>query len=279
MGKISRAYEKSYSTSNGDGLTAPEKKPSLQNTGQNFLLENDKWEERLRMSTDPHSPWIESFRRLRTHILYPGSGVKPRTVLVTSVAPNEGKGFVCANLGVAIARDVEHQALVIDCDFRRPSLAAFFGLTNETGLVDVLKDSVNPSMLIQKTGQPNLLLLSSGKPPVNPSEILASGRMKSFIKKIAERQDDRIVIFDSPPSIVASETEIMAKYVDGVILVVRHNASKKRDVKKLVESVGPDKIIGVVYNAYPENMLESIIDKTLGYGYDYGGYYKKLPGS
>ncbi len=288
MGKLSKAFEKAHAGQKSDvrhETGSPEQKKvrkisdaakilSAEHSSLAFLSDNEKWDARLRMSTEPHSPWFENFRRLRTAILYSSSGNKPRTVLVTSVVPHEGKGFICANLGVAIAQDMEHQALMIDCDFRRPSLTRLFGLSNETGLVDHLNDNVELSLLIRKTGQPKLSLLSSGKPPDNPSEILTSGKMKAFVKALSAQDENRILLFDSPPSLVASETAILAKDLDGVVLVVRHGTSRKEHVKKFVDAIGPEKIIALVYNAYPENMLESIIEKRLGYGYDYGGYYK-----
>lgn len=287
MGKIAKAFERSNQVqgqkTDARPADPPVRKieqrsagapasPLQRNTGLEGLFENDKWDLRLRMSTDPHLPYFEQFRRLRTSILYPPSGKKPRTVLVTSVAPHEGKGFVCANLGVAIAQDIEHHALMLDCDFRNPTLAPLFAISNEAGLVDHLKDDVDLSLLIRKTGQPKLSLIASGKPPANPSEMLTSRRMDHLIQEVAERYEDRLVLFDSPPNIVASETGILAKHLDGVVLVVRHGISKKTHVKKFVDAIGPEKILGLVYNAYPENMLEKIIDGKMGYGYEYGKY-------
>lgn len=287
MGKMSKAFEKSYSKQKSAEPTDQdsflrrnrEHDQSSQTLPAKFIglkgfFENEKWDVRLKMSTDPHSPWFESFRRLRTPILYPASGNKPKTILVTSVAPHEGKGFICANLGVAIAQDMEHHALMLDCDFRNPSLARLFGLHGETGLVDHLKNNIDLSMLIRKTGQAKLSLLPCGKPPRNPSEMLSSNRMKTLVKEVSERYEDRIILFDSPPNIVASETGILAKALDGVILVVRHGVTKKELVKKFVDSIGPEKLFGLVYNGYPQNTLESFIDKKMGYGYEYGNYYK-----
>ncbi len=291
MGKLTKAFEKSYSPQKGEDAidhTGSEGKspevdvfPSASATGPvpqkgpdlEGFFENEKWNPRLKLTTDPHSPLFESFRRLRMPILYPSSGSKAKTILVTSVGPNEGKGFICANLGVAIAQDIEHQALLLDCDFRHPTLAGYFGLTNDAGLVDHLKDNVDLSLLIRKTGQPKLSMVPCGKPPENPSEMLTSSKMIDLIREVSEGYDDRIVLFDSPPSIVASETTILAKQLDGVILVVRHGVSKREHVKKFVDAVGRDKIIGIIFNAYPESTLESFVDKKLGYGYEYGSYY------
>jgi protein-tyrosine kinase len=261
MGKLTQAFEKSLKTVNEKNATI------------SGFSADPRWDELLQLSTDPHSPFFERFRSLRAPILYPASGKQPKTILITSAVPNEGKGFVCANLGIALSQDLEHHALMVDCDLRRPSLAQLFGLTNDTGLVDHLQDNVDPSLLIRKTGQPKLSMIPSGKPPGNPSDLLGSGRMITFINELAERYHDRIILFDSPPNIVASETSILAKHLDGVILVVRHGVSKKEDVKKLVETIGQENILGVVYNAYPKNAINAILNKKMGYGYDNYYYY------
>ncbi len=283
MGKLSKAFEK---TSNQTGsaaqrvkpVPAPSKQPGKRESGRVELTRDldagfgrERWDLRLQMSTDPKSGYFESFRRLRASIVYPSSGRQPKTLLVTSTVPHEGKGFVCANLGVALAQGMEHYAMMVDCDFRNPTLSGLFGLSNETGLADYLQDEADLSLLIRKTGQPKLSLLPSGLPPKNPAELLASSRMSALIDEMAQRYPDRIILFDSPPDVIASETSVLAKNIDGVILVVRYGASKKEDVKRFVETLGREKIHGVVFNAYPENTVESFLDKKMGYGY---GYYK-----
>jgi protein-tyrosine kinase len=286
MGKLSQALEKTFSRTPQPTKTEP---PAPQNTSNNQpavtppnsgkeksgshdgWFTHDRWDQRLQLSINPHSPFFESFRRLRTPILYPSSGKPPKTILVTSVVPHEGKGFVCANLGIALAQGMEHHALMLDCDFRRPALAQLFGLANDTGLVDHLQDNVDLSLLIRKTGQEKLSLIPCGKPPKNPSELLDSNRMVSLINELAQRYQDRIILFDSPPNLVASETSILAKHVDGVILVVRYGASKREHIKKFIDTIGAEKILGLVFNAYPENTMESFLDKKMGYGYQ--NYY------
>jgi capsular exopolysaccharide synthesis family protein len=233
---------------------------------------NANWDARLKLSTDPLSPYFEGFRRLRVSILYPSSGVPPRTLLVTSVVPNEGKGFVCANLGVALSQDIEHHALIVDTDLRRPSMAQLFGLSNELGIVDHLQDNVDLTLIIQDTGQPKLSLIPCGPPPSNPSELIGSRKMSALIDELKGRYQDRIILFDSPPNIVASETSVLAKQLDGVVLVIRHGAAKKEMVKDCIDSIGPEKIRAVIYNGYPENKIKIFLNKKLKYG-NYHYYY------
>ncbi|MFW5908678.1 MAG: polysaccharide biosynthesis tyrosine autokinase [Desulfosalsimonas sp.] len=285
MGKLSKAFEKSAQAA---AREAPRVKPLsgfcrqaeagkfgktaavTQEPDPGFSQE--RWDRRLQKSTDPRSLFFESFRRLRASILYPSSGSRPKTLLVTSAVPHEGKGFVCANLGVALARGMENHAMMVDCDLRHPSLAQLFGVSGDTGLVDYLQDNADLSLLIRKTGQPKLSLLPGGQAPANPAEMLESARMTGLINEMAQRYPDRIILFDSAPGVIASETATLAKQVDGVILVVRYGASAKEEVKRFADTLGQDKILGVVFNAYPENAVEAFLEKRLGYGYGYYNY-------
>lgn len=235
-----------------------------------ILGEKGHWDERLSMSTDPDSPVAEFFRRLRSKILHPVTGAPPRVILVTSVGPEEGKGFVCANLGVALAQGLEHHALIVDCDLRRPALAKLFGLSNEVGLVDYLQDKVEIEKLIRKTSLPKLSIVPGGKPPKNPAELLDSKLMIALVDELRMRYDDRFILFDTPPNIVASETSVLAQKVDGVVLVVRWGGAGREQVKSLVELIGKEKIIGIVFNAFEENMLDRYLKKK---GYKYDSYY------
>jgi len=285
VGKLTKALDKSFTGKNQNGMstgTHPSESgkasktdfvnASIQNSPDagSFYTDNT-WDERLQISINPTLPIFESFRRLRVRLLY--SEKQPKTLLITSVMPSEGKGFVCANLGIALSQDMERQALMLDCDFRRPSLSHFFGVSNEIGLVDYLQDNVDLSFLLRETGQPELSLLPSGKPPKNPSELLGSSKMAALIDELSERYRDRILLIDSPPSIVASETNVLANYTDGLILVVRHGVSKKEQVRKFVDSVGPEKILGVVYNACPEDKFSEFLYKKMKPVYSRYKYY------
>lgn len=291
MGKLSRALEKALSD---ETVVTPAEKMEVRKTditGMNGagpgeeknvtgprgerlpdILTGDtgRWDERIRISTDSSSPLAESFRRLRSKIVHPEGDAPLRTILVTSVGPEEGKGFVCANLGVALAQGLEHHALIVDCDLRRPSMAENFGLPNEVGLVDYLRDKVSITHLIRKTGLAKLSVIPSGRPPQNPAELLDSKAMTQLIDEVKTRYDDRFIIFDSPPNIVASETMILAQKVDGVVLVVRWGRAGRQQVKDLVEMIGKEKIVGIVFNAYEENLIEKYFKKQ---GYRYDSYY------
>jgi protein-tyrosine kinase len=253
---------------NGSPAAAEEVRPRL---SEEKISQTGHWDERLLKVTGFSGRLSESFRVLRSRILHPSDpGKNQRTILVTSTAPGEGKSFVSANLAISLARGMDQYCLVVDCDLRRPTLAGLFGMGNDLGLSDYLQKKCEVPHIIQKTSVEKLTLLASGSPPVNPSELLGSSRMKGLVQEICSRYDDRFIIFDSPPFQAASETVVLSKQVDGVILVVRWGASGRDHIKRLVEDIGREKIIGVVFNGFKSNIVESkLLNYYDHYQYDY----------
>lgn len=232
-------------------------------------LEN--WDERLLSATESLSGIAESFRKLRTLILHPENDNPARSIMILSAEPQEGKSFVCANLGVSIANDVGRKALLVDCDLRRPSLHNLFGLKCPKGLVDYLRGNEEDiSSLIFPTGLPKLSILPAGSPPENPSELVSSGTMSAVVSELTNRYDDRLILLDSPPFQVASEALILSQLADKIILVVRWGKAGREVIKKMVDSIGPEKIVGVVFNAFEMNILDK---KMQGVGYH--NYYSE----
>ena len=250
---------------------SPEKiSPSISQQTE-IINDMDDWDVKLREIISGNSKQVaESIRTLRAKIFYPPSGEPPRSILVTSAIPGEGKSFVCANLGVSIAQGIEKQALLVECDMRRPSLSKLLGLSSSMGLVDYLQSGTPLEQLIQQTSMPNLSVLASGKPPKNPAELIDTPRMASLIKILEKQNPNRIIIFDSPPIQAASETDVLAKRVDKIILVIRWGYARREHAKQLVEMLGKDKVLGVVFNAFEMSRLES---KLQGYYYGYKDYY------
>jgi len=292
LGRVYKAFEKaqqeehvfceSIERKTAEKIQRPHSKPQAksgtkatsQNADQEGNIIASQWDERLAVTTDPKSPIAETFNRLRSKILHPLTNTpSPRTILLTSVSPKEGKGFVCANLGFALARGMSHHALLVDCDLRKPSLAGLFGQIDEHGLSDYLQNKAELPDLIRKTGMPRLSFIAGGSTPINPAELLDSQKMSVLIKELASRYSDRFILFDTPPSIVASETMVLSKYVDGVIIVVRWGGSDRLEIKRLVDAIGRDKIIGIVFNAYETNKIERFLTYKKNYG-NYYGYYK-----
>ena len=252
----------------------PTAEPVAQQTPQQHpLSSSEAWDERLLKVAHSTSEAAESFRILRSRILYPQDGKqRPQSILVTSSAPQEGKSFVSANLAVTIARGLDQHALLVDCDLRRPSLAQLFGLASicRRGLSDYLREDCDISELIHKTSIEKLSLLASGDSPVNPAELLSSARMSKLVNELSSRYKDRFIIFDTPPYQVASETNVLAKEVEGVVLVVGYGKSDKSHIKTMIDLIGPEKIIGVVFNGMKNSYIQKKVFSSYGYS---DGYY------
>jgi exopolysaccharide/PEP-CTERM locus tyrosine autokinase len=258
-------------------VAAESRKPPVAAVRETVDAESKKlpgqWDNRLVLSTSTTGAVAESIRALRTRVLHPSEGQIPRSLLITSASPGEGKSFVCANLGISLAQGVDNHCLLVDCDLRQPTQHVLFGLENNAGLSDYLQHKKELPELLVPSGIEKLSILQAGPRSINPAELLGSASMASLVDELAQRYDDRIVLFDSPPLHAASETAILAQHVDGVILVVRYGVSRREYVKTLVEAIGREKIVGVVFNAYKSNMLDS---KVFGYyEYQQNYYYKE----
>lgn len=242
--------------------------PEGEQTGQ-----SGQWDDRLILATATTGPVAESIRALRTRILFPNTGKVPRSILVTSASPGEGKSFICANLGISLAQGVDNYCLLVDCDLRRPTQHQLFGLNNRAGLSDYLQHKKNLSELLVSSGVEKLSILQAGPRSINPAELLGSASMISLVDELVKRYDDRIVILDSPPLHAASETAILAQHVDGVVLVVRHGAARREYVKALADTIGREKILGIVFNAYKATVLDYKVFGYYEYQHDY--YYSE----
>ncbi len=231
-----------------------------------------RWDERLSKVALAPNQVAESFRVLRSKILLPHDGrPAPKTIMVTSALPREGKSFVSANLAIALAHGVDQHALVVDCDLRSPSLARLFGVSPERGLTNFLLGDGDISSLLQKTSMEKLTILPSGLPPNNPAELLSSERMGRLVSELSARYPDRYVVFDTPPLEIASESKVLSQVVDGVVLVVRQGISSRTLIEKFISEIGKDKIIGVIFNGHKSNFISTrLVDKS---HYDYGNYY------
>lgn len=281
MGKISRVLTKAADADRLKSGESQSKRRALEPTdsrvkenkalqAENHAIPNAPWDERLVLATATTGAVAESIRTLRTRILYPVIGNTPRTLLITSASPGEGKSFICANLGISLAQGVDDYCILVDCDLRRPSQHQMFGVSNERGLVNHLQQKIAAEELIIKSGVDKLSILPAGPPPVNPAELSGSDSMIKLVHEMKERYDDRFVLLDSPPLHAAAETAVLAQHVDGVILVIRQGKSRREHVKALADTIGRDKIISVVFNAHQTNVLDT---KIFGYQDYKAGYY------
>jgi exopolysaccharide/PEP-CTERM locus tyrosine autokinase len=222
----------------------------------------------------------EQFRKLRTYLLRFKIHGAPKTIMVTSATSGEGKTFVAANLAISISHELHTHALLVDCDLRNPSLAQWFGLPNEEGLSDYLAgdgihDGIHSELFI-KTKVEKLSLLSGGTIQDNPTELIGSKKMEALIHELRSRSADRYIIFDSTPLLATAEPEVLAKFVDGIIVVVRAGVTPRETVKQAIANLDKGKIIGLVLNylEFKSRGQSSRYFGSDGYYYRYGYGYK-----
>ena len=217
----------------------------------------------LTMISDVRSPIAESYRHLRTSLLLSSAGQPPRTILITSSQPSEGKTTTAVNTAFMLAQ-TGAEVLIIDCDLRRPRLHAHFEVPNISGLTNWLSGDTDIDGLLQSyERQPNLKFLTSGPVPPNPAELLGSNEMRKLLAKLSERFAH--IVIDSPPAISFTDASILSTMVDGVVLVVHGGRSSRavvRRAKQQLLDVGAH-IFGVVVNNV----------KMESHDYYYSGYY------
>ncbi|MEN6355786.1 MAG: polysaccharide biosynthesis tyrosine autokinase [Armatimonadota bacterium] len=202
----------------------------------------------------PISPMAESYKILRTNILFELRDSPFKTLMVATGRPGQGGTTTICNLAIALAQ-IGKRIILIDADMRRPSLHKFFGVPNEAGLSTLLQGKDNLTDAFQQTEVENLIVVPAGPQPFNPSELLGSDRMQDLVKRLEEHCD--LVLFDTPSAIVFSDGPMLASWVDAVVMVVSANMvprgteTQTRDLLRRAKA----NILGVVVNKLaPENI-------------------------
>jgi capsular exopolysaccharide synthesis family protein len=163
------------------------------------------------------SEFAEAFRAIRTNVLFSSADAGPKSLVVTSTSPGEGKTVVSANIAMSLAL-AGQRTLLIDADMRRPKSHELFGVSMEPGLSNVMVGDAKASEAVKKTEMPGLWLLAAGKHPPNPAELLGSRRFKDFIGSLGSYFD--WVIIDSPPVMAVTDASVVAHFAHGVVFVV-----------------------------------------------------------
>jgi succinoglycan biosynthesis transport protein ExoP len=224
----------------------------------------------LASSHVPHD-FGESFRSLRTSLIskYPDEGTK--IIIVTSAQPLEGKTTTAANIAMALAYGGS-RVLLVDADMRRPGLHRPLRLTNERGLSQVLTGQARVRDVIQRTVDPNLLAITAGRTPPNPSELLSSERMKTLLTNLAHGPFNWIVI-DTPPVLAVTDAVILAPMVTGVTFVIGAEMTRRRLAERAIETVmqSRPRYAAVVLNKV--NFAKNKYYYSRYYGHQYKNYY------
>jgi polysaccharide biosynthesis transport protein len=223
------------------------------------------------MHLNPNSAVAESYRTLRTNLLFMGTDRPLNTLLVTSAAPSEGKSTVAINTAVSMAASGK-KILLVEADMRRPRLARSFHLNEDRGLSTWLAVGGKGDEHIQASSVPGVDLLVCGPVPPNPAELLHSKRFEAVLAEMKENYDT--VIFDSPPVLPVSDSLSLANRLDGCVIVVRAGRTTRhmlRDCKRQLLAVRAP-VLGAVLNHQEQSKQRGYYRGKYGHGYGYGAY-------
>lgn len=200
-----------------------------------------------------------------------GRGTAPITngnlIMVTSALPGEGKSFSAINLAISIAMELDNTVMLVDADVARPSVLNMLGLPPSKGLLDVLQDnSLDISGVLLRTNIEKLSILPSGTAHSRATELLASDAMIRLLDDMASRYSDRIIVFDSPPLLLTTESRVLATHMGQVLIVVNAENTVQSAVKQAIATIESCPVKMMVLN-----QLRAA--KTDGYGYGYGYGY------
>lgn len=217
----------------------------------------------------------EEFRVIKRPLIEAAFGQKGKgkhhgnLIMVTSSLPGEGKTFCAVNLAISIAMELDNTVLLVDADVARPSVPRYLQFkegenTSKIGLMDILlDDKLDLADAILKTNIDTLSLLPAGRSHHRATELLASQSMSALLDEIANRYPDRIVIFDSPPLLLTSESRVLASQMGQIVLVVEAESTTQKVLKEVLHHLKSCSNINLIYNKA----------KTLSNGDYYGQYY------
>jgi capsular exopolysaccharide synthesis family protein len=226
--------------------TIPERHPEPENVPALLQGGDSINDGRIVAFSQPNSIAVEQFRILYTKIV-PHSVHHPcYTLAITSAVKEEGKTFTAINLAMVMAYDFDQSVLLIEGDLKRPSFHTYTEKMQGLGLADVLENRIDPESCWRSYCQDRLKVLPAGKTTDRSSRLLSSAAMVSFIQDMRKRF--RFVILDMPPILPMADMNISLQWVDGILLVVRGGKTPRSMVKKALQSLSTEKMIGAVMN-------------------------------
>ena len=201
-------------------------------------------------------------------------------IMVTSALPGEGKSFTSINLAMSIASELDHTVMLVDADVARPSVLRMLGLEQGPGLLELLEGKTDMASVLLRTNVDKLTLLPSGSPHPKATELLASDAMSALLEDMATRYPDRIIIFDSPPLLLTTESRVLATHMGQIVMVVHADRTLQSTVQQALSTIDacPVKLM-VLNKARPDADGGYNGGYGYGYGYGYGSGYGNSYGS
>lgn len=188
-------------------------------------------------------------------------------IMVTSSLAGEGKSFSSVNLAMSIAMELDNTVMLVDADVARPSVLRMLGLPPSPGLLDLLEGNTDMQSVLLKTNIDKLTILPSGTPHPKATELLASDAMTALLDDMAQRYPDRIIIFDSPPLLLTTESRVLASQMGQVVMIVQADKTLQSDVQHALSTIKNCSHINLVLN---KTRGASAGGYAYGYGYGYG---------
>ena len=201
------------------------------------------------------SPIAEEFRIIKrpliTNALSQGAGYikNGNLIMVTSALAGEGKSFCAINLALSIAMEMDHTVLLVDADVARPSIPTYLGIQTKSGLLDLLiDDKLELADVMMRTNVERLSILTAGKKSRHATELLASQNMSKLLSDIAQRYHDRIIIFDSPPLLLTTESHVLAAQMGQIALVVEAETTPQKAVMEALSLIESCDVVNLILN-------------------------------
>lgn len=215
---------------------------------------------------DPKSAVSEGYNSLRSALLYSSAAGLPKTLLVTSSQPAEGKSTSSLAIAQGLAR-LGRKVALLDVDMRRPALHSTLGIANERGMSSLLTAQDNLDDVLQPTDNPDLQVITSGPIPPSPTELLSSGRLIQVLNELRSRFD--VVVIDSPPVLGLADAPLMSAVVDGVVLVVQSDRSRRGSLRaslRRLRTMQPN-VLGAVLTMFDPSKVGNRYSEYYGYSY------------
>lgn len=206
--------------------------------------------EKVQIGMDHNNQLLEPFRIFRNNILFSNSDNDSKIIAITGPDAKQGKSTISVNTAIVMALDGK-KVLLVDADLRKPAIAKWFGLKNDIGYSNLVKNLCTPEEAIKESGIPNLSILTTGPLPPNPAEFLNSKNNRETVEKLKSMYD--IIIYDTSPCTFISDTQIIATYIDALIMVITIKQTKKNSLRYAIDSMSKihAPMIGYILNKLP----------------------------
>lgn len=236
----------------------PSRKPAAQPAQGNAVPNSDPVPENRSLvrranyaleKLDLPEPVAQEFQKIKTYILMASEESPVKTIAVTGAGEGEGASTVAVNTALSLALGHEHRVLLVDANLRRPTTHKFLRLPNRLGFTDVMLPDIELGSVIQELSISHLSVLTAGENRIDPPQFFRSPRFKRILSDLEARFD--YIVFDCPPCSVGTDTETLASKLDGVLLVVKYQGTRREIVKNAKEKLEKSKgrILGVILNS------------------------------